>query len=134
MKSLCVVLLVLAPTAIAAQNKPAATTIKVKVEAQDTSGRPLLERLQADGKDLGLVWQESAAGFDYRILFEIHGETNMRVFWCTARATVHAADGRELFQFTQGGPTCVQATDSIATGIIEHILRLRPELRRKSSR
>jgi hypothetical protein len=130
-KSFCIFLLVLAPIAIAAQSKPAATTMKVRIEAQETSKRPLLERLQADGKDLGLVWQESATGFDYRILFQIRDETNMRVFWCVTSAAVYAADGKELFQFTQGAWSCTQATDSSARMINEKLIRLKPDPQRR---
>jgi hypothetical protein len=126
-KSFCILLLALAPTALAAQNKPAPTTTKVKIEAQDTSKRLLFERLQANGKDLGLSWQQSDTGFDYRIRFEIRDETNMRVFWCVTSATVLAADGKELFQFTQGAWSCTQATDSSARRINERIMRLKPE-------
>jgi len=133
MKWLCVVLLVLTPMALAAQNKPAGATIRVKIEARETDKRLLLKRLQADGKDRGLAWQESAAGFDYRILFEIRNETNMRVFWCITRATVRTADGKELFQLTQGGWSCTSAIDSIANAIIERLLSLQQDLPRRKA-
>ena len=134
MKSLSIVFLILAPTVIAGQTKSPATTIKIKIEAQEASRRLLLQKLQAEGKDLGLVWQESTAGFDYRILLNVRDETNMRVSWCTARATVHAADGKQLFEFTEGGWSCLPATESVAGGIIERLVRLRPDiLKRKSA-
>ena len=134
MKSLSIVFLILAPTVIAGQTKSPATTIKIKIEAQEASKRLLLQKLQAEGKDLGLVWQESTAGFDYRILLNVRDETNMRVSWCTARATVHAADGKQLFEFTEGGWSCLPATESVARGIIERLVRLRPDiLKRKSA-
>jgi hypothetical protein len=132
-KSLCIVLLILAPTTAAGQGKSPATTIKIKIEAQETSKRLLLQKLRAEGKDLGLVWQESEAGFDYGILLDIRDETNMRVSWCTARATVDAADGKQLFQFTEGGWSCLPATNSVAKGIIERLVRLRPDLLRHKS-
>ena len=133
-KSLSIVFLILAPTVIAGQTKSPATTIKIKIEAQEASKRLLLQKLQAEGKDLGLVWQESTAGFDYRILLNVRDETNMRVSWCTARATVHAADGKQLFEFTEGGWSCLPATESVARGIIERLVRLRPNiLKRKSA-
>jgi hypothetical protein len=127
-KSLCIFLLILAATPVGGQTKAAATRIKIKIEAQEASKRLLLQKLQADGKDLGLVWQESTAGFDYRILLDVRDETNMRVSWCTARATVHAADGKQLFEFTEGGWSCLPATESVARGIIERLVRLRPNL------
>jgi hypothetical protein len=133
-KSLSIVFLILAPTVIAGQSKSPATTIKIKIEAQEASRRLLLQKLQAEGTDLGLVWQESTAGFDYRILLNVRDETNMRVSWCTARATVHAADGKQLFEFTEGGWSCLPATESVARGIIERLVRLRPDiLKRKSA-
>jgi hypothetical protein len=133
MKWLCVMLLVLTATPLAAQNNPAGTTVKAKIEAREIDKRLLLERLQADGKDRGLAWQESAAGFDYRILFEIRDETNMRVFWCITKATVRTADGKELFQLTQGGWSCTSAVDSIANAIIERLLSLQPDLPRRKA-
>lgn len=133
MKSLCIVLLIVAPTVIAGQTKSPATTIKVKIEAQEASKRLLLQKLQAEGKDLGLAWQESTAGFDYRILLDVRDETNVRVSWCTARATVDSADGKQLFQFTEGGWSCLPAADSVAKGIIERLVRLRPDLFRRKS-
>jgi hypothetical protein len=129
-KSLGAALLAVAPNAVTAQIKPT-TTIKVKIETQEAEKRLLLESLQVDGKDLGLNWLESSAGFDYRIVLQIRDETNMRVSWCTERVIVYAADGKELFQFTQGGWSCVPATDSIARGVIERLLRLRPDLSRR---
>jgi hypothetical protein len=132
-KSLCIVLLILTPTAVAGQNKSPTTTIKIKIEAQEANKRLLLQKLQTEGKDLGLVWQESAASFEYGILLDIRDDTNMRVSWCTARATVVAADGKQLFQFTEGGWSCLLATDSVAKGIIERLLRLRPDLLRRKS-
>ena len=133
MKSLSIVFLILAPTVIAGQTKSPATTIKIKIEAQEASRRLLLQKLQAEGKDLGLVWQESTAGFDYRILLNVRDETNMRVSWCTARATVHAADGKQLFEFTEGGWSCLPATDSVARGIIERLVHMRPDLLKRKS-
>jgi hypothetical protein len=133
-KSLWIALLVLVPTTVAAQSKTPETVIKVKIEAPENSKQLLLRKLQVEAKDLGLVWHESAAGFDYGILLDIRDETNMRVSWCTVRATVHAADGKELFQFTAGGWSCLPATESVARGIIERLVRLRPDLlKRKSS-
>lgn len=129
-KVLSAALLAVAPNAVTAQIKPT-TTIKVKIEAQEAGKRLLLENLQADGKDLGLNWLESSVGFDYRILFQIRDETNMRVSWCTASATVYAAEGKELFQFTQGGWSCMPATDSLARGVIERLLRMRHDLLRR---
>ena len=128
MKSLCIVLLFLAPTAVAGRRKSPATTIKIKIEAQEANKRLLLQKLQAERKDLSLVWQESAAGFDYGILLNIRDETNMRVSWCTARATVDAADGKQLFQFTEGGWSCLPVIDSVARGIVDRLVRLRPDL------
>ena len=133
MKSLCIFLLILTATAVAGQTKPPARTIKIKIEAQEASKLPLLQELKAEARDLGLVWQESAVGFDYAIRLDIRDETNMRVSWCTARATVVAADGKQLFQFTQGGWSCLPATDSVARGIIERLVRLRPDLPRRKS-
>ena len=133
MKSLWIALLILAPTAVAAQGKTPATVIRVKIEAQEASKRLLLQKLQTEGKDLGLVWQESAASFDYGILLDIRDDTNMRVSWCTARATVHAADGKQLFEFTEGGWSCLPATDSVARGIIERLVHMRPDLLKRKS-
>ena len=134
MKSLSIGFLILAPTIIAGQTKSPATTIKIKIEAQEASRRLLLQKLQAEGKDLRLIWQESTPGFDYRILLNVRDETNMRVSWCTARATLHAADGKQLFEFTEGGWSCLPATESVARGIIERLVRLRPDiLKRKSA-
>jgi hypothetical protein len=131
-KSLCIVLLILAPTVVAGQTKPSATT-KIKIEAQEASRRLLLQQLQAEARDFGFVWQESTVGFDYAIRLDIRDETNMRVSWCTARATVESADGKQLFQFTEGGWSCLPAADSVAKGIIERLVRLRPDLFRRKS-
>jgi hypothetical protein len=132
-KSLWIALLVLAPTGVAAQSRTPTTVIKVKIEAQENRKQLLLQELQAEGKNLGLVWQESAVGFDYGILLDIRDETNMRVSWCTARATVHAAGGKQLFQFTEGGWSCLPATNSVAKRIIERLVRLRPDLLKRKS-
>jgi hypothetical protein len=123
-----VALLVSFSVPLAGQSRPPSRTIQIRVDGQQSYKQLLLNRLRADVKNQNIDWEEAAVGFEYRIAFDVQTDTNLRLSWCTAKSTLFGENGKKLFQFTTGAWTCMQAVDSVASGILERLRRLRPEL------
>jgi len=117
--------------AAAAQNKPAPTTIRVKIEATAGDSRMLLEKLNAAGADDNLKFELADQGFHYRIVFStISGTTSptqRQVNASGATAKVLDPQGVELFDLTrQARFTGEGATNAVAKEMIKRLLKLKP--------
>lgn len=117
--------------AAAAQNKPAPTTIKVKIEATERDGQMLLEKLNAAGADDNVKFELADQGFLYRIVFSTTpgttSPTQRQVNASGATAKVLDPQGVEIFDLTrQARFTGEGATNAAAKEMVKRLLKLKP--------
>jgi hypothetical protein len=104
--------------------------IKVKVEASEWDKNLLLEKLNANGKDQGLQFDESEQDYEYRIVFgtaqKAVGDQGINA--SMGSTTVFDAQGKEMFDFNrQARWTDSGAANAVAKEIVKRLVKMRSQ-------
>jgi hypothetical protein len=127
MRVLRVVLLLALAFVWFSQPARAQRVVKVKIEATELDKAMLLDKLNKRGKGHGLKFEQTATGYDYRVVFSV-GMNQQRWIFGTVNtsagaATVYDRKGAEIFTFKRVRSTDKGVTDLAAKEIIRRLVR-----------